>query len=116
MQRQRCMSAGPHTRPPLAARCPRCAAQVSLGLVLATLLLWRQQLRELQRLAARKAQVSEAAAAEASEELLRSPFVRLCEPTLRLADAYGTWAVPVGFAALAAFIAALLGRPGAAGA
>ena len=83
--------------------------------MLATLLTWRQQAREARRLAARKAQLSDAAAAEASAELLRSPYVRVCEPALRAANWWGTWAVPVGGAALAAFIAALIAQPGAVG-
>ena len=80
--------------------------------MLATLLTWRQQAREARRLAARKAQLSEAAAEEAATELRCSPYRRICEPALRAANVYGTWAVPVGGAALAAFIAALLARPG----
>lgn len=89
--------------------------QVSLGLMLATLLAWRQQLREAQEVAAHKARLSEEAAVEARAELLRSPYVRFCEPALEVAGIYGTWAVPLGLAALAAFIAALLVRPGAVG-
>lgn len=83
--------------------------------MLATLLAWRQQLREAQEAAAHKARLSEEAAVEARAELLRSPYVRVCEPALEVAGIYGTWAVPLGLAALAAFIAALLVRPGAVG-
>ena len=100
------------TCPPI----PACSAQVGLGLVLATLLAWQQQLLEVQELAVIKAQLSEAAALEAREELLSSPYVRMCEPALRLANAYKTWVVPVGLSALAAFIASLVARPGADGA
>lgn len=92
---------------------PSC--QASLGLVLATLLTWRQQAREARRIAACKARLSDEAAAEAAAELLRSPYLRVSEPVLRAAGTFGTWVVPVGCAALAAFIASLVARPGAVG-
>ncbi|PRW20181.1 Transcriptional activator of maltose [Chlorella sorokiniana] len=88
--------------------------EIGFGLLLATLLTWRQQLHEAYELAVRKAQRSDEEAIEAREELLSSPYVRVCEPALRLANVYGTWAVPVAFAALFAFIAALVAQPGAA--
>lgn len=97
----------------------KCAAmawllEIGLGLVLATLLTWRQQLHAAYELAVRKAQQSNEDAVEAREELLRSPYVRVCDPALKLAGIYGTWAVPVALAGLFAFIAALALQPGAA--
>lgn len=93
---------------------PSSVIQIGLGLVLATLLTWRQQLHAAYELAVRKAQQSNEDAVEAREELLRSPYVRVCDPALKLAGIYGTWAVPVALAGLFAFIAALALQPGAA--
>lgn len=91
----------------------KCAAvawtlQASLGLMLATLLVWQQQVREARRLAVRKAQLSAAAAAEAEAELACSPYARICAPVLEAAGAFGTYAVPILGAVLASFIAAMI--------
>lgn len=92
---------------------PSSLLQIGLGLVLATLLTWRQQLHAAYELAVQQAQQSDEDAMEAREELLRSPYVRVCDPALKLAGVYGTWAVPVALAGLFAFIAALAMQPGA---
>lgn len=83
-------------------------SQASLGLMLATLLVWQQQVREARRLAVRKAQLSAAAAAEAEAELACSPYARICAPVLEAAGAFGTYAVPILGAVLASFIAAMI--------
>lgn len=101
--------------------------QASLGFVLPTLLVWRQQLRAARAHAQRQRQRQplnaarapggladgrELAAADA--ELARCEYARLCQPVLEAVDAYGGCAVPVAVAALAGFVAATLVRPGAA--
>lgn len=73
--------------------------------MLATLLVWQQQVREARRLAAQKARLSAAAEAEAEAELACSPYTRVCAPALEVAGAY---AVPILGTVLASFIAAMI--------
>ena len=78
--------------------------QASLGLVLPTLLVWREQLAAARRHAARHP----GTAAEA--ELAGSAYERLCAPVLETADAFGGAAVPTVLGALAGYVASLLVR------
>ncbi len=78
--------------------------------MLATLLVWQQQVREARRLAALKGRPSAAASAAADAELARSPYMRVCAPTLDAVGAFGTCAVPILGAVLASFIAAMMAQ------
>lgn len=82
--------------------------QACLGLVLGTLLVWRQQVREVRRLAVLKAQLSAEAEALAAAELLCSPYIRICQPVLAAASLYGSWAFPLAGTAIFSMIASFL--------
>lgn len=82
--------------------------QACLGLVLSTLLVWRQQVREVRRLALLKSQLSPQAEARAAAELLRSPYTRICQPTLAAASLYGSWAFPLAGTAIITLIVSFL--------
>ncbi|KAL4433957.1 hypothetical protein ABPG75_000398 [Micractinium tetrahymenae] len=91
----------------------KCAAvawtlEACLGLVLATLLVWQQQVREARWLALLKARLSPEAEVEAAAELLRSPYIRICQPVLAAASLYGSLAFPIAGTAVASLIASFL--------
>ncbi|KAL4441847.1 hypothetical protein ABPG77_003763 [Micractinium sp. CCAP 211/92] len=91
----------------------KCAAvawtlEACLGLVLSTLLVWRQQVREVRRLALLMSQLSPQAEARAAAELVRSPYTRICQPTLAAASLYGSWAFPLAGTAIITLITSFL--------
>lgn len=82
--------------------------QACLGLVLGTLLVWRQQVREARRLAELKARLSPEDEAEAAAELQRSLYVRVCEPVLAAAGLLGSWVFPLAGCAIVSLIGSFL--------
>lgn len=93
------------------------ALQVSLGLVLPTLLVWRPQLLWARTQAAELALITQgyqqAGEADGSRQRAQQPLPAqhrmLCQPLLDAAGAV-TWPVVIGGAALAAFVTAVLAR------
>lgn len=84
--------------------------QLSLGLVLATLVVWRGQLQAAERWAS----LAGEAAGDAEEracEFARSQYARVCRPALMGADVYG-WPATVVLAALAGYVLGALSQRG----
>lgn len=94
--------------------------QISLGLVLSTLLLWRQQLWAARKETQRRQQLWEAQLTRQQPDDLaavrdavvrdyrRSQYARVCTPVIAAAGTFGTWVVPVLGVALAGFVGATL--------
>jgi hypothetical protein len=78
--------------------------QASLGFLLPTLLAWRMQLRAAKRFVVREEAAGRGSAAQA--ELLKSAYICLCAPVLRIAKRFGYLASTCA-AALGGFIAAV---------
>ena len=101
--------------------------QISLGLVLSTLLLWRQQLWAARKETQRRQQLWEAQLTRQQPDDLaavrdavvrdyrRSQYARVCTPVIAAAGTFGTWVVPVLGVALAGFVGATLAFVGAEG-
>ena len=86
------------------------AVQASLGFVLPTLVAWRAHLQAVQRYAAQGRNHDGTRSEERDREVQRSQYSRICAPVLDVVDSVGGAPVPVGLAALAGFVTAVIAQ------
>ena len=95
-------------------QCPHFHVQLSIGLVLPTLLVWRAQLATARRLCQEDAPAGPHGES-LQREFERSSYARLCQPALRAAGLAGWW-LPLLVAALVGYQAGRLRSGGNVGA